>query len=288
MKPLISYGLFITGFVIIILFLISLSNQKKFEAMVKEEKAQLLNETVTERRPVIDETKLEQLPPIVKQWLINTGIIGKPFIRTVELKQTGTMKLKPNQEKPYYPVAEQVINVTEPGYLWSVDLQMMPVISTTGRDYFYRGNGEMLIRLGHLFAVVDEQQNEKINESSMHRFLLELPWYPTAALETYMNWTAVDDETAEATLNYNGQTVSAIFHFNTDAELEYVEAMRYKDTGPEAERQRCFGEINSYTTVDGLRIPNQIAITWDLEGELFTWYELNAEAFQFDYIEPGM
>ena len=49
------------------------------------------------------------------------------------------MKLTPEQNNWYQPEAEQYITVNEPGFLWQVDLAMMPVIKTKERDLFYQG-----------------------------------------------------------------------------------------------------------------------------------------------------
>lgn len=232
---------------------------------------------------LIKNEDLEKLPNPVEKWLKSTGIVGQKRIRAVSFSQTGKMRLDPNQDNWMEPVAKQYVRVDKPGYLWHVDLPMLPLINTRGRDLFYEGEGSMEIRIGSLIPVVNVKNNDKINESSLHRFLLELPWYPTAALEEYMTWEEIDKQSARGILSYNGISVEAIFYFNEDSSLVKIESLRYKENDEDAERIPCIGDIKGHTVVDGLKIPNRIDITWIIDGEPFTWYRLENFDIYFLY-----
>ena len=184
------------------------------------------------------------------------------------------MRLDPDQENWLDAEAEQYVNVKEPGYLWHVDLPIMPLINTKGRDLFYQGTAFMEIKIGSLIPVVNAADNKKLNESSYHRFLLELPWYPTAALEDYISWQAVNEQSAKAVLSYQGTSVEATFNFEGDGKLRSVEALRYKDNNENAKRIPCIGEVKEYMTIEGFRIPNRINVTWMIDDEPYTWYKL--------------
>jgi hypothetical protein len=260
--------------VVIALFLIllisALVSRKAMDAQIEKESAMLLDSLADHDQKVITEEDIKDFPEPIHTWLKNVGIIGKKPIRSMTLEQTGSMRLNPDQ-KWMTPKAKQYINVKEPGYLWHVDLPMM---WTKGRDLFYQGDGEMLIKLGGLIPVVNEKDNEKINESSLHRFLMEIPWYPTAALADYISFEAIDDTRAKATMTYQGMTVDANFVFEND-ELIRVETMRYKDTDDSAKRMLCIGEMKTYDTFSGISIPSSIEITWVDDGTRFTWYKLD-------------
>lgn len=232
---------------------------------------------------IIATADLEDLPLPVKKWLQNSGVIGKKEIRAVKVKQSGLMKLSPEQSDWYQPAARQYITVSEPGFLWQVDLAMMPVINTKGRDLFYQGNASMQIKIASLLPVVNQGANAKINESALHRFLLELPWYPTAALNNYLNWQEIDSTTARATIDYQGVKASANFNFDQEGNLISTEAMRYKESDQAAERLRCTGELRSYQKVDGIQIPTEIDVSWYLDSGKFTWFKVEVEEISFEY-----
>ena len=232
---------------------------------------------------VIKADDLNNLPEPVKLWLTKIGAVEKNRISAVRLSQKGLMKLEPEQKDWYKPQAAQYTTVSKPGFLWQVDLAVLPVINTKGRDLFYLGNASMLIKIASLLPVVEQGSNDKINESALHRFLLELPWYPTAALNDYLDWEEIDSTTARATINYQGVEASVIFKFDREGNLISTEAMRYKESDESAERLRCTGELKEYKEVDGIMVPMEIDVSWHLESGRFTWFKVEVEELNFEY-----
>ena len=275
---------FVFAFILVMALMITIGNSK-MNRRVADETEVLMRTTENEqeeRFAVIEEKDLEGLPESVKKWLTSIGVIGQEKIQKVNLSQRGKMKLDPNQEKWIEPTAKQYIRVDKPGYLWYVDLPMIPMINTKGRDLFYEGEGSMVIRIGSVIPVVNVAGNHKINESSLHRFLLELPWYPTAALEDYMSWEEIDHLTARGILSYKGMQVEALFFFQEDGTLFRQEAQRYKENDEDAKRLPCIGEIKSHIMVEGLRIPSRTDVTWIIDGKPFTWYQLENYDIYFE------
>ncbi len=284
-----KYGFWPTaGAVILILIILGLTaaflGKWQFEKQIAAELDKLKDENSNSTaEQSINQTDLMALPEIVQLWLSKVGVVGKKRITAVDLTQTGLMKLEPEQKEWYKPKAEQFITVSEPGFLWQVDLAMLPVIKTKGRDLFYQGEASMLIKIAYLLPVVDQGANTKINESALHRFLLELPWYPTAALNDYLDWEKVDANTARATINYQGVEATADFIFDQEGNLLRTEAMRYKESDESAERLRCSGELNSYQEVEGMKIPTEIDVSWDLDSGKFSWFKVKVEEIFFEY-----
>lgn len=223
---------------------------------------------------IIEAEDLEMLPPVVKNWLTSVGVVGQERVQFIEFLQRGKMKLDPNQEEWINAKAKQHVRIKEPAFLWHVDLPMLPVINTKGRDYFINGEASMQVYIGSLIPVVNVKNNEKTDESSLSRFLLELPLYPTAALEEYVTWEGINETSAKAIMSYKGMTVEAIFHFNNEGMLKKIEALRYKENDEKAKRIPCIGEIKAYETFDGMKIPSKIDITWLLNDQEYTWYKL--------------
>lgn len=255
---------------LVILLASVLVGRKTMDARIEKERAMLLDSITGQGDEIITEEDIDDFPEPIRTWLRNSGIIGKKPIRSMTLEQTGSMRLNPDQ-KWMTPKAKQYINVKEPGYLWHVDIPMM---WTKGRDLFDQGEGKMLIRLGGLIPVANEKKNDKLNDSSLHRFLMEIPWYPTAALEDYVSFEAIDQNSAKAIMTYRGMTVDATFVFENGDPIR-VETMRYKDTGRTSKRTLCYGEMKEHETIDGIRIPTKIEITWVENGSHFTWYKLD-------------
>lgn len=222
----------------------------------------------------ISEKDLEGLPSPVEKWLIYTNVIGQPRIHSVYFSQRGEMRLNPDDTDWMDPEAIQYVRVDEPAYLWHVRIPLLPFVSLRGVDNFVSGEASMQMKLGGLIPVVNAKDNAKLNESSLHRFLLEMPWYPTAALEDYMTWESIDETQAKGIITYQSITVSAIFTFDESGRLLHVEALRYKEHDDFANRLVCIGTVQGYTEVEGFKIPNRFDVTWFIDNEPFTWYKL--------------
>src|SRR5512132_1397895 len=81
----------------------------------------------TEAR-LVTEAMLDGPPEPVSRYLRYTGIIGKPFVRTVHLKQRGRMLLSSGQ--PSIPLkAQQWYSVRTPGLVWYATLHIGPIRS---------------------------------------------------------------------------------------------------------------------------------------------------------------
>jgi len=262
--------------IIIIILLTSLIGYAMwiFNRQISREINNILSQVETDNKEVIREDMLDKLPLPVQKWLKNCGIIGKEKIQTMYLKQTGFMKLKPDQTEWTKAEAEQYIVTDKPAFLWKVKMKMMPLINVFGRDLFQDGHGQMQIKIASLIPVVSISNNEKANQSTLQRYLLELPWYPSAAISPYITWEGIDDYTAKATMSYQGVTGSATYYFNEQGDFIKCSAQRYKDTDENAKLLECIGQVTGYDVVDGIKIPNQLDISWVLDDEIFTWYKL--------------
>ncbi|GGM40614.1 hypothetical protein GCM10011351_28520 [Paraliobacillus quinghaiensis] len=235
-----------------------------------------------DNKQVITEEMVEVVPLPVQKWLKNVGVVGKEKINTVSLKQKGLMKLKPSQEKWTTAEAEQYITVEEPGFIWNVNMRVNPFMHVVGRDLYIDGKSDMTIKLASLISVANVSDNWKANESTLQRYLLEMPWYPSAALSSYITWKSIDQYSAKATMTHQGVTGSATFYFKENGDLEKITALRFKDTDENAERLECIGEIIEQTVVDGITIPIKLNVSWMLEEGKYTWYKIDVFDVKFN------
>lgn len=233
--------------------------------------------------PSVDEilADIDMLPEPVQRWLKRSGAAERQKIKSVRLKQTGLMRLKPEQKNWLKAEAEQAITTDPPSFIWTVNMSMNPFVGIIGRDSFKEGKAQMLIKLAALVPVAQVEDNAKTNESALQRFLMEMAWYPTAALLPYVTWKELDESTAEAEMSYNGVRGSAVFHVGEQGDLVKVVASRFKDNGAEAQRFPCVAEIKRHMEVEGLNVPAEIEITWLLEEGPFTWYKFKVHGMEF-------
>lgn len=231
---------------------------------------------------VITPRHLSTVPPVVQFWMENAGVVGKLSQQRVYLEQRGEMKTTPDGN--WMPVrAEQYIGTTQPAFLWIADVKAAPFVHLAGRDRYIDGKGRMLIKLLSVVPVVDSE-GPKIDQGSLLRYLAEIVWYPSAALQEYIEWKQLDSTTAKATMEYGGISASGIFQFNKKGDVTAFEANRYyeRKEGATLEKWLITIDENSYLSFEGIRVPSRAEVIWKLDGGDFTWYKLQVDSLWFN------
>ncbi|MBT8261256.1 MAG: hypothetical protein KJO05_00430 [Bacteroidia bacterium] len=225
------------------------------------------------------EDRINNKPPIVQKWL-RASMHDSSYISSVRLQQKGRMRTKPQARwMPF--TAEQYISIPAASYIWTTEVELFSDIDLTGRDKLESGEGETSIKLMGLIPIVNEKSNPKINSGSLMRYLAEICWYPTAALDNRIHWESVGDTSAEASMMMNGVTVTGTFYFTPDGNFEAFESQRFYGGGDNSNLETWHIEALDYDTFHGVQIPNKAEITWKfLEGD-FKWLEL--EVIDIDY-----
>jgi hypothetical protein len=250
----------------------------------EEKVISLFNEIEEESTKAIDKDDIKDLPYPVQNWLTNSNVIGKEKIKTVHLKQEGRMRTKKNG--PWMPSkAEQYFTVEEPGFVWIADVKMAPLIHLSGIDTFNAGKGKMKIKLLSLFPVVDSEGPE-MDSSTMMRYLAEMMWFPTAALSPYIKWEEIDRNSAKATMEHEGVSVSGVFYFNENGDILRFVGKRYKEVNGKYILSDWGGINKEFKEFDGIRLPSKSNVTWFEEEGEFNWFEL--EITELQYNEPAL
>ncbi len=259
---------------ILILFVgLSAYGNFKFNTIVQKESEQILQNIPFENLSKVSENDIAQLPEIVQKWMKISGVIGKEQVVAVCIKQIGNMRTKPGGKWLSFE-ASQSFNLQKPAFVWVTKVDAMPLIKMVGRDKLYKGEGEMLIKLASLIPVVNEGENSKINQGAMIRFLAETCWFPSAALNSYISWEAIDSNSARATLTIEGKSVSGVFSFSDQGNIVSFEANRYYGGENDSKLEKWLVKNNSYKTFNGIIIPNKSSVTWKLKNGDFKWLEL--------------
>ncbi len=231
---------------------------------------------------VIRQEQLKTLPYPVANWLKKSGIVGKRMISTVQLQQKAKMKLNKEQKKWYNAVTEQHIATLKPAFVWKVELTIDSFIKISGRDKLEEGKGEMLIKLFSVFKLAEEQ-GQKINESTMQRYLAEIVWFPSAALNPYIEWEAIDSLSAKAVMSYQGISASGIFYFNKDGDFVRFRCFRYKENKLDSKKYEWIVDVLEYSEKAGIKIPVKTKVSWILESGLWTWLVLEITDIRYNY-----
>jgi len=163
---------------------------------------------------------------------------------------------------------------------------MLPLLHLNVRDGYADGVGSGEVRLLSAITVASDRDNPEINAASLHRYLAEAVWYPTALLPSAgVRWSPIDDSRALATLSDRGNTVSLEFRFS-----EVGEATTVYTSGRWNRRGRAFvlmpweGHFSGYRRHHGILAPARGEVGWYVDGELeIVWKgEVSTLEYQFD------
>ncbi len=265
---------------IILIVSISAYSSYRFNQMVIDETNKLIANITTENTSIVTEEDVKHLPEIVKKWMQNSGVIGNEKINSASLSQKGFMKTKPDSQWKSFS-AKQYFDVSNPSFIWFTEVDFMPMVNMVGRDKFVNGKGEMLIKLASIVPVVNEADNEKINSGTMIRYMAEIIWFPSAALNDYIKWETIDERTAKATFTADNKSVSGIFKFSEEGRMISFEAQRYYGAGKKANQETWLVKVDAYKTFNDYTIPSRCKIVWRLKDADFEWLAL--EVFDVKY-----
>ena len=267
---------------IIILAVVIVSYARaRFDTAVKLEVEEMYTMSAPNTKPdIISESMLKDLPSPVQRWLSSSGIVGKPRVRAIRLKQKGLMRSAPGRDKWFSIQAEQYFDVDPPGFIWKANMKMMPLVAIDARDKYVNGKGEMKVTAFSVIPVANSN-GTAVDQSALQRYLAEICWFPSAALSTYIQWQAIDETSAKATLTYKGVSGTGVFRFDDRGDITSFSADRYMSTGKTASLEKWVVKNLEYGEFAGIRIPVKSEATWKLKDGDFTWLKL--EIIGIDY-----
>ena len=266
---------------IILISLIIAYSSFSFKNKIAKERKRLFENSEPVSEKVITKETISELPSVVQKWLISSGTIGKMPISNVHLVQELKLKMKPEQSEWNNGTAEQYFSVQPPAFNWNITTQMNSILKVAGRDKFENGNGEMTIKLFSLFPVANAKNHEKVNQATLQRYLAEIVWFPSASLSQYITWEPLGENSAKATMEFNGAKGSGEFHFDENGNFKKFVAMRYQDVNAE--------EPTEWTVIatkieerNGIKIPIECEASWELDSGKWTWLKLIITDIQYN------
>jgi hypothetical protein len=236
---------------------------------VKKEVKELFSSHRVPKPDLLREQHVLGLPEPVQKCIRHGGFIGRERVRTVRLRQRGSIRLKKEQRWMSF-AAEQYYTTDPPAFIWNGRMKLGPLALATARDRYDQGRGSMVVKLLSLYKVVNASGRE-LDQGAMVRYLNEAMWFPAAYLNSCIQWEAVDDASAKATMSFEGTTASATLHFSRDGTITNFVAERYMTVGSEYRLETWSTPISEYAEIRGVRIPVKGTAVWNLSDGDFEY-----------------
>ena len=236
---------------------------RRFARLVRSDVASLLAGAAPARDGVITEEMLGELPEPARRFLTYAGVVGRPFVGTVRLAQTGRIQVAAGQ--PWFPLrAEQVFSIQPPGFVWQAVVPSDALPLLRAKDTFLDGAGRMLITAAGLAPIVDATGPE-LDQGEMVRFMSEMLWFPTAFLGANVSFESRDRDSVAVSLTNAGRTATGTIFVDADGKVTRFEADRhYPDDSGRSSLQRWSTPVDDYGEFNGLRIPVRVRAIWNL------------------------
>ncbi len=210
----------------------------------------------------------DQLPVPVARYLRLVLKEGRPLVRSARIEWDGEFRVGDAEDGWSAYAAKQYFSSRPVGFVWDASIRMAPLIDVRVRDAYVDGRGMMRGKILSLVPVVDESGKAELNEAALQRYLAEAVWFPTALLPGQgVQWSAIDDRRALATLTDGNTTVSLEFRFSETGEIEGVYSPgRYREVNGAYELTPWAGRYRDYGERNGMRVPLSGEVEWRLPG----------------------
>ena len=208
---------------------------------------------------------LDGLPAPVARYLRAVLRDGQPMPRHVRIDWAGEFNMgRPGNDRWVPFTARQDVVPGAPGFVWDARMRTAGIVVNV-RDGLVDGEGSMLGRLLGLATVVDRRGGEAMAVAALQRLLGEAVWLPAALLPAAgVQWQAIDERRALATLVGGTARATLEFRFGTDGMVESVyAASRSYDDGRNPPSQHPWqARLLRYGQVDGATVPVEAVVEW--------------------------
>lgn len=250
-----------------------------FNQKVDKEIRELSSKSGPKKKVIVTAEMLQGLPEPVQRYLKYSGVVGKPLVRNVHLKQVG--RIRQNAQQPWMEfVADEYYTVTPPAFVWSAKAKAASLPLVRVRDRYANGSGNMLVTMGGILNIVNAKGAE-INQGSMMRYFNEMMWFPSAFLGDNVSWKPIDNNSVEVAFTDSGKSINAKMYFDEDGRLVNFIAKRYRGTDLET----WSTPITGYGEFEGLKLPVRGQGVWNLSSGDLIYIELQLTEVEYNISE---
>ena len=234
-----------------------------------------------------DTRELEGLPASVQRYFRAVLKDGQRVITAATVEHTGTFNLSQTGEqwKPF--TSQQRVVTRSPGFVWNGHITAMPGVAVHVHDAYIAGVGILKPSVLGLYALADVEGSGDIAMGELMRYFVEAAWIPTALLPSQgVQWEAVDEHSAKATLTDRSLSVTMLMTFD-DAGL--IRSARFEArgmmVGKTIVQMPWEGRWSNYQWRDGMRVPLTGEVAWLTPQGRKPYFRGTVTALSFEFAE---
>jgi hypothetical protein len=212
-------------------------------------------------RARFDPSMISQLPEPARRYFGHVIAPGARISSTAVITMEGDLSLGTRQKPNYQPMhARQLLSLPD-GLVWRVQMGS-GIMRAAGSDGMIGNRSWTRFWLLNLIPVARVGHNPDHLRSSFGRVVAEAAiWSPAALLpRPGIVWSAVDADTARATVTHAGMTQEVDIRVNAEGQPVWIKIERWSNANPQGEfRLQPFGgEVSDYRRIDGHTLPFRV------------------------------
>lgn len=200
---------------------------------------------------------LSGLPAPVHRYFRAALTDDQRIVTGLNLTQSGTFNLGTATPSWKSFTARQRFQTARPGFVWDARIMMFPGVPVRVVDAFIAGEGLLRPTILGLFNMGAQQGKGEIARGELMRHLAESVWFPTALLPSQgVIWTAIDDNSANATMTDGPVSVTLLFRFGADGLVASIHSdSRAMQVGKATVLMPWECRLSNVHTQNGMRVP---------------------------------
>ena len=233
----------------------------------------------------VDEPELDALPAPVKRYFQMVLRDGQAVIAAVNISHQGRFDM--GESKPNWTpfTSNQRVITRRPGFDWNAQVLLMPGLPVFIHDAYVAGRGRLQASVLGLFTMADMSDSLDLRRGELMRFFAEAAWYPTALLPSQgVQWSAIDEHAAEATITDGEVSLTLLFRFNAEGLIETVRAeSRARTVGGVTTYAPWQCRLWNYELRDRITVPLQGEAAYVLQGEAKPYFHAQITSIAFEF-----
>lgn len=240
------------------------------------------NGSTGERISRYDRASIDALPAPVIRYFEFALTQGQPVVARALIEWEGKFSMRPRRWSTF--TATQHYRVQPPGFVWDARIWMTGVLPVLVRDSYADHEGSLKAAIGGIVKVADARGTVDIAKGELLRYLGEAVWFPTALLPSAgVTWTALDDDSATATLSDGAMSVSLDAHFGESGEIRSLSAMRPREVRGTSVLTPWVAHLHGYTRRHGMMVPISGDVEWQLPSGPLPYWRGRVVSAQYDF-----
>ena len=227
------------------------------------------------------------LPAPVQKYFRAVLKDGQAIVSAVHIELSGTINMSATGESWKRFTSTQQVVAQRPGFDWEGRIEMMPGLTGRVHDAYIAGEGILHATLFGLVSLANLRGTPDIAQGELMRFLAEAAWYPTVLLPSQgVQWKAVDDFSANATLKDGKTAVTLLFRFDENGLIESVRAeARGRTIGGAVIPTPWEARWSDYERRDGMRIPTGGEVAWMLPERPKPYFRGRITSLRYEFAQ---